>query len=192
MIESTNNNWAQSTSSIIEEQVERSFQQSKFAMINSSPFKKLYIVMSTVLIVLISTMFALISQDSAHYELQKSFWLTANNIVDLKKDSSPITFDRVFKMQLSNIEESTSKPGYQLLKNWHFYAAIAPFIISIGVFFYMLFYCYPSAVFNWGDISEWYTSILQRRRSLWTAIIIGLFIGLIANISIYGIISISS
>jgi hypothetical protein len=55
-----------------------------------------------------------------------------------------------------------------------------PFLLLIVVSLYLMFTCYPTHLFLWGDEVERYNTILQRRRVLWT-VIVGILVVSIAG-----------
>jgi hypothetical protein len=59
--------------------------------------------------------------------------------------------------------------------------AVCITLIILGTVIYIYVRLYPTAVFAWGDRAERYASIKNRRAYLWTAIVIGIPIGIGIN-----------
>lgn len=57
-----------------------------------------------------------------------------------------------------------------------------PVLIVLGVLFYLVSYCYPRGVFLWGDWENYYNTLVGRRRTLWTVVVIALLIGIVSNL----------
>jgi hypothetical protein len=59
---------------------------------------------------------------------------------------------------------------------------ILPFAIVFVCVGYMAIVCYPRFVFQWGDWEEQYKRLVDRRRTLWTVVILSLAIGIIITL----------
>lgn len=57
-----------------------------------------------------------------------------------------------------------------------------PVIIVLGAFFYLIRHCYPRGIFLWGDWENYYNTLLGRRRTLWTVVVLALLIGIVSNL----------
>ena len=57
-----------------------------------------------------------------------------------------------------------------------------PVVIVGSVFLYLIWACYPFAVFAWGDREREYQELLTRRRSLWTVVIAATTLGIVSNL----------
>lgn len=63
---------------------------------------------------------------------------------------------------------------------------VAPVGLLICAFGYLA-RLYPGAVFLWGDVEDWYKSILRRRNTVWNVVIATLVLGLIANLAVFAL-----
>lgn len=187
-IYSTDSKWTNNFNALLVEQIERTFQKSWFSKISlKSPFEFLIIFISFALLI---AMPFLISMDSKVKSSQQ-MWLTDNNLAQISKSEKPIDPTEVLNMQIKNIHDFNTNSKSKWLKDWRFYAAILPLIIVLACFAYLLLRCYPKTVFNWGDMGEHYETLLGQRKMLWSAIIFGVFVGLLANLAVYGLVDLT-
>ncbi len=57
-----------------------------------------------------------------------------------------------------------------------------PVAIVWSVFMYMVWTCYPWAVFAWGDGEQRYNDIVRRRQMLWTVVVVAILLGIVSNL----------
>lgn len=67
------------------------------------------------------------------------------------------------------------------------YFILSPILVTILIFLYLYFKCYPIYVFEWGDYEVYHAKLVERRKFLWNVIIGSLFIGIIANLFVYAV-----
>jgi len=58
----------------------------------------------------------------------------------------------------------------------------APFLIMLTALGYLYLRCYPGAIFLWGDAEEWYTAILNKRKFIWSTIVVALILGIVLDL----------
>ncbi len=58
----------------------------------------------------------------------------------------------------------------------------APFAIILVALAYLYLRCYPRAVFLWGDAEDWYASILNKRKLVWSTIVLTLLLGIVLDL----------
>src|SRR5207245_8817814 len=61
-----------------------------------------------------------------------------------------------------------------------------PVLIIVCCFVYLLLRCYPKGTFAWGDMADKYKRILALRRTLWTAVLLSLGVGIVGNVFVCG------
>lgn len=69
------------------------------------------------------------------------------------------------------------------------YTIIAPILICIGLIWYMLGYCYPSYVFDWGDMEEEFAKLVERRKAILSILFGSIFLGILTNFFVWGLTS---
>lgn len=73
------------------------------------------------------------------------------------------------------------------LTNYKNYTIIVPIIVCILMIWYVLAYCYPKCVFEWGDMADDYLGIIERRKLIWNILIGSIIVGIITNFFVWGI-----
>lgn len=205
-ISSSDAKWANQFFAEIEEQIERTMQ-------NSWIFKLKYqfsdilwnaILAGVVVAVTTGMITALLLKPSEKkYQANKEF-LTTAQIESLSVHSKQINdidekIDFLFeihKQQIENLNKvnvskdnrwSQLKSSIQGVLNLRTLFMILPFLIILGCMVYLFRFCYPHAVFNWGDYGEHYTKILSKRKNLWTVVVIAILVGIVANMFVLSI-----
>ena len=74
-----------------------------------------------------------------------------------------------------------------LFSNLRLYAIAVPILAILAMFIYMIKTCYPYYVYSWGDWEEYYEKLIERRKTIWTVIILAFVVGIISNIFMIGI-----
>jgi hypothetical protein len=64
-------------------------------------------------------------------------------------------------------------------KTWF---VVVPLVLIMMSVTYLLYKCYPRAVFLWGDYAAHYESLRSRRATLWTVIVASLAIGVLSSL----------
>ena len=98
--------------------------------------------------------------------------------------------DFIFEMQKREVIEKVDgmPPLFSSnLLNLNSLFIALPLAIVVGCIFYLFRYCYPRAVFLWGDYEEYYSRLKARRRTLWGAIMLSLVVGIIGNLFVLGV-----
>jgi hypothetical protein len=165
--------WASRTLSEVEEQVERTWQrhfQSTFMLVT---------LLICVFIVLISQFVSFNSRNLAQQQ-----WLSGadldrlEQILDQNRTMTDEEVREIETREFKNIlEDQRPKQLPQKGRTRQIIFIGIPFLTVIGCGFTLLLTCYPKTVFLWGDETERYASMLQRRNRLWTIIIGVMVIG---------------
>ncbi len=102
--------------------------------------------------------------------------------------------DFLFELRKLEIEKAIKKKGapslasnFKKLLSFRTLFMSLPLIIIVGCMVYLFKYCYPRAVFAWGDYGDHYALILSRRRTLWTVVMLSLLLGIISNLFVFGL-----
>jgi hypothetical protein len=192
IVKSVDTGWGYELMSLLEEQVERTLQHSVVHRFKGSTSFELLVSLLTVAGLLIAVMTLLIPGSRAK---QDTMWLTQTDISELQKaldDSSFITEPQMwmadlYKRQIRNLSAPAESTFQKWVGDWRLLFIIAPALIILAVFIYLFSKCYPFAVFLWGDCEEWYEAILERRKMLWTVVVISMVIGVISNMFVFGL-----
>lgn len=60
---------------------------------------------------------------------------------------------------------------------------LLPMLVSVALLWYLLKYCYPPAVFSWGDSGRQYQRLIERRKNLWSIVVTVIVLGFLVNLS---------
>jgi len=184
---SSDSKWAHGLASALEEQVDRVVQKSWFAKLVTSELRKTIFA----LVMILGCFFGIFGfvRLSTRPGLAQSMWLTSADIEALAS-LDEVDHREVLKIQLRNIREKPSElQSHWAAPSWQLMAALLPIGVVIVSIIYLAARCYPSYVFAWGDMAEWYSHVLQKRRVLWITVILGSVIGLLSNLAVYGAIA---
>jgi hypothetical protein len=84
-------------------------------------------------------------------------------------------------------DQSGARLIMRILADWRFWLVLSPVVIIAFAVFYLFKTCYPSAVFLWGDMEEWYGKLLRRRSIIWQVIVISMSVGILSNLFVFGL-----
>ncbi len=191
-IESDQTDWGHNLNSLLDEQVERTTQSGFIPRIKSSMFSK---IMPLLFFMILMTLAQVAILKGRHFsKLNDNMWLTESDVAELLAKDPPATHENLVVRQLKNIGKKQASDGRALasLSDWRVYAAGSPILLVLICIVYLYFACYPSTVFNWGDMGEHFSGLLARRKLLWTTVVFGTLIGVIANVAVYGMMGLSS
>jgi hypothetical protein len=178
--------WANETLSAVEEQVERTLQNGFMYQLRRSPGTLLFIVPMLLGVASISVAIVLANRDSS-----QTMWLTSANLKALKTTLAhdPVLSSddiaKIWTYQIRNL--LASQASNAPLWNWRLVFALAPVLIVSASLIYLMFACYPMAVFDWGDARDWYEQLRNRRQNVWYVVIVGVLIGLIVGMAVFGL-----
>lgn len=179
----------------IEEQIERSLMKNwVYSIKNQTPHELMIYVM---LFLMLPMMFGLIFQVIPVEEQRKKDGLTSGDIAylaDIAKtvDSDEKKIEFIFEYQLRKIQNLTSSESFfssltkENLLNIKLLLSVLPFIIVIGGIYYIISKTYIGSVFLWGDFTDYYNSLSEKRKFLWNAVIVALIVGVISNLFVFG------
>lgn len=91
----------------------------------------------------------------------------------------------VFEKTVRDLEADATvgeNPGLKPAFTFRTLFIVLPAILVIVVFTYLLWSCYPWAVFSWGDAERKYSDVVERRRMLWTVVVIAIILGIVSNL----------
>ena len=187
--------WARRTLSAVEEQVDRT-------RFDDLGHRGGLAVIVLLLMILIAGLLA--SSVQIRSSPEQIMWLSDANIHQLAKSLEPnktLTEEQareIVTMQLRNVVSdfgeptSTQIPSSPTGKNSGFVGALlllGPLVALIATAIYLLVYCYPNALFLWGDAIGRYEHLKHTRAILWPIIIGTAVVGLLTNAFRAGIIS---
>lgn len=189
-ISSPNTEWAQNVNSLMDEQIERTLQRGFVPRLTSSLGRRMFPLVAMIVIGFAMAMVSL-SNVTDVTALRAMMWLTEADIKEFSQMAT-IDTDALIKRQLRNISHlPESGQISKWFKDWRFYASTSPLLIVSGCLAYLFYFCYPPTVFNWGDMGERYSALVNRRKLLWSTVVFGTLIGLITNIAVYGFVDMS-
>ncbi len=180
--------WASRTLSELEEQVER-----------TKPELLGQLAALLVLIFLIVSVGLLIAgsaKPTTKTDFQNAMWLNSQDldrVDEMLKQNPTLSEDQVREIvtrELRNVirdQKPSNDAGIRLTKTKLF--LMVPLVIFILITSYLLVFCYPSVVFLWGDEVERYNNLRQRRRNLWTVVVIGFVVNLAASLFFSGLVA---
>lgn len=186
---SPNFTWLNEMFAELEEQIDRTVPVGYMYRLKSLPYLyKLLIFMASFTLIL-----GLISSFQSLSESKGAFQIAERDralILQKAKDTNTtdekinIIFD-VITSSLMHCETDSRFWGY--LKDAKTYFLLSPVVLVIFMFFYLYIRCYPSYVFEWGDIETYHLKLIERRKYLWSVIVGSLLVGILANLFVYGL-----
>jgi hypothetical protein len=182
---SENSGWASTMLSEVEEQLERTW-------VRRTPSLVALIALATFLLIFFLSQFVRFEQR----DVSDTMWLREsdlNRIEQIISQGRPINDEEmreVTTMQLKNIlAAKRPKPLPSGGRNRKLIVLGIPVVIVIGCVMTLLLTCYPAIVFLWGDETQRYANIMQRRKMLWSIIVGVLVIGTLSSLFFEGIVS---
>lgn len=178
--------WASRTLSEVEEQIERT------RLHYGSPFVALLGLLVFMFVVFLSQF---VRFDSS-FGLSRVMWLDQASLDRVEKILSqgrPITDEEmreITTLQLQNLlldQRPKQPPAKGLSRRFLIFGL--PLLVVLGLMLTLVFTCYPSAVFLWGDEVERYANIRQRRKAIWGIIIALIFVGVLSKLFSEGVAS---
>ncbi len=181
-------NWNRQTLSQVEEQVERTW------LHQTAP------VLSLLLMVLLLAGFFLVQfrprLSGGSWAYSNRLWLDdkeLDRVEQAMKENRTLTDAEIREIttgQLRNVLLNVRPPAEpQTAATRPLLLFGIPFLLLVGVAFYLVITCYPGAVFLWGDEVGRYEAVRQRRRVLWSIIIGILVIGVVGKLLSEGVLS---
>lgn len=189
-IQSENSKWANDTNSLIDEQIERTIQD---GLMDKIAHRKWLILGVTVifLFLLPSIIGFFSSKQNGWIQLDSS---DINRIEAVLKDSTFTATEKAAQIFLLNSEkwinqQKVQKRGvfYRTFTNLNSLFIVIPILVVAVSFIYLIFFCYPTSVFLWGDVKEWFKKIVNRRKAVWSLIIFSMLIGILSNLFVLGL-----
>jgi len=187
-VKGDNAGWVGETFRTVEEQVERTLVQSIMNRLSHRRFSEFYLASLALVLLMIVLVFTL-TTDLMPARLTNAMWLTNQDLKELGTIQSDPALARekageVLSHQIHNLAVARQQ-RYSIIARatqWRSILLIIPSVLILAALAYLYFRCYPSAVFLWGDAEEWYKSLQQRRRFIWTAVVAAFVIGVLANL----------
>ncbi len=179
--------WVASTFALIEEQVERCLKKDiLYGLASSRLSGRLSIFMPIAFLMVIALLLS-----TSGLELRNHMWLTTMDMAEIKtqlSDPTPLTQDQylaIVKRQLKNIQRQSSTRAFQF--SWPHFFILGPILVIVASLFYLVRFCYPSAIFLWGDREDWYSRLLKKRAFVWNAILASTTVGILTGLFVLGI-----
>jgi hypothetical protein len=196
-VEGPDHVWVRETLAAAEEQVERTFQTSFMHSISPRAFPRWLTLAGLIvgtLIGLALTALSLASRPSPSQRLAYTMWLTEQDLKELEPLVQTDTSlprdkaDEILSRQVHNLIKNRTQPALTSgLQRWRRVLLSMPFVVIWVAFAYLLFACYPPAVFLWGDAEGWYKSVESKRKNIWWGIIIALAVGVVGNLFVFAL-----
>ena len=148
------------------------------------------------LIVSVGLLIAGSAKPTTKTDFQNAMWLNSQDldrVDEMLKQNPTLSEDQVREIvtrELRNVirdQKPSNDAGIRLTKTKLF--LMVPLVIFILITSYLLVFCYPSVVFLWGDEVERYNNLRQRRRNLWTVVVIGFVVNLAASLFFSGLVA---
>ena len=179
--------WSDRALSEVEEQVERTSLQ-------DVPHRVALVVLFwSVTLVLGSLVLSSLASGRPAIDAAGAMWLRTpdlDHVEQILKQSRTITDEemrQINTMQLRNLlEQQRPKPVFT---GWNRQKTFVggPLLIVLACAVYLVWKCYPSAVFLWGDEVERYHKLLQTRRIVWGIIISLTVVGVFSKLLVMGL-----
>jgi hypothetical protein len=176
--------WVNTLSAELEEQIERVILGGGLYRVMQSPRLRTLLTAFSPMIVIILVAFAFFD-----FSTQSEFQKMHDQLVAQSKAAVTLDakVDALLKLQIFSIEkgqaQSADLPFRVPAIDLQTFIAVMPLLLVIALTAYAIRYCYPSAVFAWGDMGIKYFSLIQRRKTIWGVVCIALFLALLTNLS---------
>jgi len=178
---SSDNDAANDLYGALDEQVDRTLVKGLVSRLASSVIGRvvLTIVLAVSFIsVVCTTQLSLIPAPSAPSQTVESTLAKRAQTARSDHDKLQIIFEKTVNDLQPNTPVQPAQPMFTARS-----AFIAlPAAIIVLVLIYMLWTCYPLAVFAWGDWEQHYRNILKRRQVLWTVVVVATILGVVSNL----------
>jgi hypothetical protein len=188
-IHSPNGRLANELFAELEEQVERTqVHKTIYTVKRGRNFHLLAILMLVVLTVIMTFLGDLMKPRQFRNFLANQDIDRLSAIVDTVSDQDG-KLNFVYEMHLAQLTNAKKASAllFPIKADLRLFLVLCPGIAIILVLIYIFSVCYPGSIFLWGDYAEHYENLVARRRFLWNAIIIALFVGIVGNLFVYGI-----
>jgi hypothetical protein len=197
-VSSPNVKWASEMFGEIEEQVERTLVQSWVYALRRSRGIRIFFLPILAAMSLALTLTVFVSSSAPSYESARGLLLSPEDVQRLETmaRAAQSTEERVaflldFHMTqlhaLAARGRVTRPLAWLLGLGWPAVLVALPFAIILAAAWYLFARCYPGSVFAWGDYADHLKVLIERRRFLWSAIVIALAIGVVGNLAVYGV-----
>ncbi|MEI4770926.1 hypothetical protein WAX74_14985 [Psychrobacillus sp. FJAT-51614] len=190
MLSSPDYMWSNELVAEVEEQVERTLQSGfVWNLVSSRNFSIFLPLIGFFIASVFMTFF--ISDDKFFTPNEASI----NQLLDMAEVSN--TTDKKIDFIYNYLKNSLPKENTQSISSnkvsffmeWKFYLILVPLIVMVSILFYLFKYMYPKAIFEWGDIEEHYKTIVDRRKFLWSVVLISFIVGAFASLFATGVTS---
>lgn len=186
-ISSLDFSWAQEAIGALEEQVERAI-PNEFSYSVNNKADSIALLFFMMAIIMLGT---IISPKNGQSNNKLFTEETTQHMIrigsEAQTDSQKIDF--LYNYAIRSLKEPKSSSLDSILKSKRTYFIGAPSIFCFAMIIYAIFWCYPRNVFAWGDNGETYTKIVERRKLIWSGIILAFVIGVLGNLFMLGALS---
>jgi hypothetical protein len=188
MVSSDDQKIASDVMSVAEEQVERTLEVGLAYRVLRLDFP--FVVFVGMMLVAGLTASVAGLSTSGDPEIVKSMWLTPGDLAEIRpivqntETLAPEQATGILTRQLKNVIAQQNPSSLGFLTDWRAIVVLLPAIIAV-VSLVALAYCYPRAVFLWGDAEEWYRKLLARRGLIWNVVLATLVLGIITNLAVF-------
>jgi|GEM_PF-3666128 len=177
--------WSNQVFAELEEQIERTLLPSTARLLIRTPQLLLFCIPLTILALTIFTNTAEPDASSSSRSPGRVLLRRANS-AQTDHDRLQIVFEKVRADLARENQEPAPEPAtvvdWDRLLSWKTLFVALPVATLLGVLIYLAAVCYPWAVFAWGDVEQHYASVVAKRKSLWTLVVISLLIGIMSNL----------
>lgn len=164
--------WTQIAIAEIEEQLERIRQPSWPQLVGPIFLHSSYLVLM---------LFMLGMLISVPFESRSQMDVAKREILEAPSPSHEDKIDALYRLaQLQAFDKSAPAVGFTFSA-----ATILLTLVAVAlavILWYIVRYCYPNAVFLWGDVVQYYQEVVERRRLLWSLIFGGLALGVVSSL----------
>jgi hypothetical protein len=184
-VESEQQRWATSLSAELEEQVERIKMPGLFYRLRQSVGVRN--LLTTLLIPIALSAFTIgafidLSKISGTQEERREILRLAE-----AAKSQDEKIDVLVKAQVAALREKSPDSFSSSIRlpsvDAKFVVGLLPVLISLLLLWYLISWCYPPAVFSWGDSGKQFQRLLERRKNLWSILVTVIVLGFLVNVS---------
>lgn len=184
-VESNEQRTATSLSAELEEQVERiKMPGIVYQLRQLMSFKNILTTLLLSISILLSVMPAVIDFSKAS-ETQEE----AREILRLAESAKTqdAKIDILFRAQIADLQRKNPKSFSSEIKlpsidvKWAI--GLLPLVVCLVLLWYLVNYCYPPAIFSWGDSGKQFQQLIELRKNLWSVLFTVIVLGFLVNVS---------
>lgn len=178
----------------LEEQVERTFSRGLIYRMRTGIARSLLVPITVLSISFAAMVYSLVSRDIAHYTNNKVTASEAERLLTQARKISTVEEKLAFlveaetaRLKTASVRPMSAGLLFQQALTVRALLVEIPLLFLAVALVYLWAWCYPLAVFSWGDAKTQYEDVLSRRRFVWNAVIVAFAVGVLGSVFMIGV-----